>query len=89
MAHAPWPKGMARGERKYQKCWYQPLDDAEKAKAALSWTLSQEITAAVPPGEESLFRMALEIGAEFKPLSRKEQEAVLASAKGVEPIFKA
>lgn len=89
MAHRPWPKEVARRDRKYPKCWYEPLDEMEKARLALRWTLSQEITAAVPPGDERLFAMALEIGSAFKPVSRQEQGEVLAWAKQTEPLFKA
>jgi aryl-alcohol dehydrogenase-like predicted oxidoreductase len=89
MAYRPWPKEMARSERKYPKCWYQPLDEMEKAQLGLRWTLSQEITAAVPPGDERLFAMALEIGATYKPLSKKEHADVVAWARTTEPIFKA
>lgn len=89
MAYRPWPKGTARAASKYPKCWYEPLDELEKAQLALRWTLSQEITAAVPPGDERLFDMAMEIGAGYKPLNRKEQADVLAMAKTTEPLFKA
>jgi len=89
MAKTSWPKDLAQKDRKYQKCWYEPLDDAEKAGLALRWTLSQEITAAVPPGDERLFRMAMDIGAGFKPLSRKELADVAALGKSTEPLFRA
>jgi aryl-alcohol dehydrogenase-like predicted oxidoreductase len=85
MAKGPWPKGADR--KAYPKCWYEPLDDPERARAALSWTLSQEITAAVPPGEVKLWTMAADIGSRFKPLTKAEQQAVLASAKGQAPLF--
>jgi aryl-alcohol dehydrogenase-like predicted oxidoreductase len=58
-------KAMARGpiaegqEKPYAKCWYRPLDDPAEAALALRWTLSQDITAAVPPGEWPLFQIAL------------------------------
>lgn len=89
MAHTTWPKDLPRARRKYAKCWYQPLDEPEKARLALGWTLSQEITAAIPPGEKSLFDLALDIGASFQPLSRAEIEKVAAIARGIEPIFRA
>ena len=73
--------------RKYPKCWYEPADDPEMAQKAVRFTLSQEITAAVSPGDERLFRMALDIASQFQPLSRKEQEELLASTAGIKPIF--
>jgi len=51
--------------------------------------LSEDVTAAIPPGEEKLFRMALDIGGRFRPLTAKERDDLLASARGVAPIFRA
>jgi aryl-alcohol dehydrogenase-like predicted oxidoreductase len=73
--------------RKYPKCWYEPIDDREQARQALRFTLSEDITAAIPPGDERMFRMALELAAEFKPLSPAERKRLLASAKGIKPLF--
>ncbi len=89
MAEKPWPKDLAQKDRKYQKCWYQPLDEMDKARLALRWTLSQEITAAVPPGDERLFDMAVEIAALFKPLNKQEEAQVAALGKSTEPLFRA
>jgi aryl-alcohol dehydrogenase-like predicted oxidoreductase len=85
LAHTPWAEGE---ERAYPKCWYRPVDEREAARASLYYTLSQPVTAAIPPGDERLFAMALELAADFAPLGREEQEAVLASAEGIEPIFR-
>jgi aryl-alcohol dehydrogenase-like predicted oxidoreductase len=89
LAHTTWPKDLPAERRKYGKCWYEPLDEPEKARLALSWTLSQEITAAIPPGEKSLFDLALSIAASFRPLSSGQMEQVAALAKGKDPIFRA
>lgn len=89
MAHTTWPKELPAEQRKYRKCWYEPLDEPDKARLALSWTLSQEITAAIPPGEASLFELALSIGASFVPLTRTQMEQVAQMARGREPIFRA
>lgn len=86
MAYRPWPKEANRTG--YDKCWYQPVSDPQMARMALRFTLSHEITAAIPPGEESLFRLALEIGESFTPMSPEEMESVRRLAKGVEPIFR-
>ncbi len=89
LAHTRWPEGVSRADRKYPKCWYKPVDDRELARKALRFTLSEDITAAVPPGDERLFRMALELASEFEPLSAAERRQLLAETKGVQPIFKA
>ncbi len=40
--------------KKWPKCWYVPIDSASEARAALSFTLSQPVTAAVCPGHAEL-----------------------------------
>lgn len=73
MAKGPWPEGM---ERTHNKCWYQPLSEPAEAKKALRFTLSHPITAAIPPGNEGLFQMALKLAVGLKPLSNGEVEEV-------------
>lgn len=89
LAHTTWPKEMPREQRKYSKCWYQPLDDQKTARLALSWTLSQDITAAIPPGEASLFELALSIAASYRRLNPAETAEISALARGKEPLFRA
>jgi aryl-alcohol dehydrogenase-like predicted oxidoreductase len=79
------PKGT---ERQYPKCWYQPIDDRELARLALSYTLSLPVVAAVPPGDPGLFRMAVELAAEYSPITEDAQGALAQEMQGVEPIFK-
>ena len=55
MAHSRLPQG---APKRYAKCWYDPIDEPELAELALRFALSQPITAALPPGETSLFEMA-------------------------------
>jgi hypothetical protein len=56
---------------------------------SVRFTLSEDVTAAIPPGEEKLFRMALEYGGTFRPLDSKEREDLLRTARGLVPIFRA
>jgi hypothetical protein len=51
------------------------------------FTLSEDITAAVPPGEVSLYRLALNLASEFQPLSKEERAAILAGTEGMKPLF--
>jgi aryl-alcohol dehydrogenase-like predicted oxidoreductase len=69
------------------KCWYKPINDLEHARQALRYTLSQDITAAIPPGDEKVYRIAEILAAQFTPLNTGEKEALLASSKNVTPIF--
>jgi len=83
-AYSPWPEGV---EKNYPKCWYQPVDDRHLARTALRFTLSEDITASIPPGDEKLFTMALELASDFNPLSGKERIELLDSTKNVTPLF--
>lgn len=87
MAQTKWPAGADRKE--YPNCWYQPLVKEKEVKSALRWTLTQDITAAIPPGHDRLYRMAVQAARGFKPLTPAEVREVLASTRGVEPLFRA
>ena len=54
---------------------------------ALRFALSQDITAAVPPGEPELFKMAVEVAGKFRPLSIEELDQLRQTAKTIKPIF--
>ena len=86
LAETRWPKG---APRTHKKTWYRPISDPDRARQALRFTLSEDITAASPPGDEGVYRMALDLAAGFQPLNKAERAALLASAKGIEPIFRA
>jgi hypothetical protein len=79
----------AASRAKHPKCWYEPVSDGDLARQAVRFTLSEDITAAIPPGDEKLYEMMLEFGAGFKPLSAAERKELLAKSAGLEPIFKA
>lgn len=87
-------KAMARGPyakdatRQYPKCWYEPLSSPEDATMGLRFTLSHPVTAAIPPGDETLFAMALGLAARFVPLSEAEAQAIKERASKQEPLFK-
>ena len=84
-AHGPWRKSDAR---EYPNCWYRPITDKDLAKQALRFTLSEGVTAAMPPGDERLFRMALDLAHDLPPLTKSERETLLAGTKGLRPLMK-
>jgi len=88
MAKTPWPKSATASEHFALKCWYQPTAMPEEASLALRWTLSHPITAAIPPGDERYFRLAMDVAQKFTPLKEQEQKQLVATAAGVEPIFR-
>jgi aryl-alcohol dehydrogenase-like predicted oxidoreductase len=88
MAKQQWPGGDPnRG--KYPKCWYEPLTQRERARLGLYFTLSQSVTAAIPPGDESLFHMAVDLAMHFRPLSAQEKTELQRRAESLNPIFAA
>jgi hypothetical protein len=54
----------------------------------LRFTLSHPVTAAIPPGDETLFKMALGLANQFTPLPLEEAEAIKRWALKGNPIFK-
>ncbi len=85
MARRPWPEG---AERNIPKAWYEPLDEPDEAMMGLRFTLSHPITAAIPPGDENLFRMALGLATRFKPLNSKEVEDIKKKGMKETPLFR-
>jgi len=86
MAKTTWPASM-KTDHPHDKCWYQPADFPHEAALGYRWTLSRPITAAVPPGDERYFRLGMDVGQHFEPVSEEEHQKLMASAAGVSPIF--
>jgi hypothetical protein len=60
------------------------------ARLALRFSLNQEVTAAVPPGDERIFDMALELASAPLPqLSAEELTGLKKSISAREPVFRA
>jgi aryl-alcohol dehydrogenase-like predicted oxidoreductase len=85
LARQPWPNGARRDD--WPKCWYQPILDPEEAAWSLHFTLSQPITAAVPPGDKRLFQKALELAGRFEPLASGDEARLRALAGDLKPLF--
>ena len=86
MAKGIWPRDTDHS--KYQKCWYEPLTSEEDIRMALRFTLSHPIAAAIPPGEAELFRIALNLRDQLKPLNNEEVEIIKTKALNGNPLFK-
>jgi len=84
MAWRRWEEGE---ERNIDKTWYKPLTEKEEANEGLRFTLSHPVTAAIPPGHEDLFSMALGLATDFKPMAKDEIEAMKEKAMKTDPIF--
>jgi aryl-alcohol dehydrogenase-like predicted oxidoreductase len=86
MAKTAWPAEQKQNHPE-PKCWYQPAAFPQEAALGLRWTLGHSVTAAIPPGEERYFRLAMDVAQNYKPLDASEEQALLAGGKGVEPLF--
>lgn len=86
LAYTPWDS--MDGRAKNPKCWYQPITDLEKARQAWRFTLSEDVTASIPPGDEKIYRIAETLSTQFTPLTPDERKVLLASSKGLTPIFR-
>lgn len=89
MAYRPWPDGQSRDQRAFPKCWYEPTSEPGMAKSGIRFTLSEDVTAAIPPGDHRLFEMAVEYAQQFQPMTAVERNELLAGTAGVSPIFRA
>jgi aryl-alcohol dehydrogenase-like predicted oxidoreductase len=87
LAHTPWDSREQKLASGYAKCWYRPIDDLNLARSALNFTLSQDVTSAIPPGVEQVYRIAENLAAGFTRMSADEQAAFLKSAAGLPPLF--
>lgn len=86
MARGPWQQGADRS--RYPNCWYEPLTTPEDIVMGLRFTLSHPVTAAVTPGDPSLFRMALQLHGKIKPLKKSEMLVIKEKGLKGEPLFR-
>ncbi len=66
--------------------WYEPFDEAEEIEKSLRYTLSQDITAAILPGELRLWPMVIDAANRFSPLNEKEQQEVISESAQYQPL---
>lgn len=86
MAKGPWPKNSDR--TKYPKLWYEPLTGEDEIKLGLRFTLSHPVTTLLTPGDSNLFRTAIKLREELKPLNTEEVEIIKKKAAKQNPLFK-
>jgi aryl-alcohol dehydrogenase-like predicted oxidoreductase len=67
--------------------WYEPFDEAGEIEKSLRYTLSQDITSAVMPGELKLWPMVIAAARRFQSMTPEEQRRAIAEAAQYEPLF--
>ncbi len=85
MAKQPWLEGATKT---VAKTWYEPFSEPEDANKGLRFTLSHPVTAAIPPGDEKLFSLALRLALDFKPLNAGEVEEMKTMGHHAKPLFR-
>jgi aryl-alcohol dehydrogenase-like predicted oxidoreductase len=85
LALGPWLKAE---KRTYPKCWYRPIADRGLALQAIRFVFSEDVTSAIPPADEGLFRMALDLAAEVRPMTAKERSRLIESAQKLQPLMR-
>ncbi len=85
LAQGKWEPGDPL--RKNYRCWYRPITDRYLASLALRFTLSQPVTAAIPPGDERLFELALDLARDVTPLTEAEAQELQQLAQSQQPVF--
>jgi predicted aldo/keto reductase-like oxidoreductase len=86
MARQPWQDKAERS--RHPKCWYEPFEKPEDILMGMRFTLSHPVTAAIPPGDESIFEIALSVAPKFAPLTAKEAEEIKRKGLSTQPLFK-
>lgn len=86
LARQKWPKDDPDRQR-YATCWYQPLTDMNEADLSLRYTLSQHVTAALPPASERMHRLAMLLAADYRPIEEAEQKRLESLAQRLDPVF--
>ena len=84
-AHSAYPEGE---EKEFAKCWYKPLTDPDEMRLSYSFTLSLPVTAALPPGDEHLWRQAIQMAHRFTVPRIGEVERLKKMAGEREPLFR-
>lgn len=78
----PW------GERsRTNTTWYEPFTDAANIQRAVNFALSQDITGLCTVGDVNVLPLFLDACEQFTPLTRAEQDSLMAEAAQLEALF--
>jgi predicted aldo/keto reductase-like oxidoreductase len=83
-AKRTWGDGEETGHK--YNTWYEPFDNAEDLEKCFRYTLSQDITSVVLPGELKLWPMIFKAIERFKPMTLKEQRQVIDEVSQYPPL---
>jgi hypothetical protein len=67
--------------------WYKPFEEPAEIQTAVNFVLSQDVTGICTAGDTHLLPIVLQACQDFTPMSREDQEKLIASAGQYEPLF--
>jgi aryl-alcohol dehydrogenase-like predicted oxidoreductase len=79
-----WPDGEEADHR--YNTWYEPFDKLSELERCYQYTLSQNITSAVMPGEAKLWPAIIKAAERFQPLPEKELLELISEVAGYPPL---
>ena len=80
-------KGAWGDQPQTRNTWYEPFSDDKKIQQAVNFVLSQDVTGLCTAGDSTVLPLVLEACQSFSRLSEAEQESLIDSARGYEPLF--
>ncbi len=86
MALGRWAKNDPKRKEPGNR-FYTVFPEPDGISMALRWTLSQPITATLPPGVEKYFRLALDIACESTSITEQEEGRLKEMSEPVKPLF--
>ncbi len=85
MAKQRWSKKTNR--KMYPNCWYQPVDETNLAKASLGFSFSHGAATVLPPGDEKLYRLAIDLAPSCLQATPNQLKVLKQTAADLQPIF--
>jgi len=82
VAKRPWEAAMHM-----YRTWYEPFDKQTEIDKSLWYSLSQDITTAVMPGDLSLWPLVIDAAERFRALGIREQEEAVSQVRRYRPLF--
>lgn len=83
ITRGPWHEGQAHSHT----TWYEPFSRVEDIQQAVNFALSQEVTGLCTAGDTTILPLMLKAIEQFTPMPQEAQEALIASAASLTPLF--
>jgi predicted aldo/keto reductase-like oxidoreductase len=82
VTRGPWEE-----KPKIYDTWYEPFSDSVHIQQAVNFALSQDVTGLCSAGDKTIAPLVLNACEHFSPMTRTEQEKLVASAEQYKPLF--